>query len=163
MNTHIKIILGQLVFLAVALSIVFMLYPKADVNVSGNAVSFSSTNADVIVISENPDFSNPRYIDFGNEDNVSFNLKPGTYYWKPANSFIQGVAKKFTIDSEVGMKISKNNESGNESDLVNVGDVRINVTKTKEGMTIGYIILEPDEGEEINDSDNVNYTGRQDG
>ncbi len=158
MNHHIKIILGQAVFIAVALALVLMLYPKTAVNVNGNAVSFSSGNADVIVISENPDFSNPRYIDFGKENNLSFSLKPGAYYWKPANNFIQGMANKFTIESNVGMKINK---TDNESDLVNVGDVKINVTKTKEGITIGYIILEPEEGEMIEDSEDINYTGRQ--
>ncbi len=158
MNQHIKIILGQLIFLAAAFALIFMLYPKIAVNVNGNAVSFSTINANVIVISENPDFSNPRYIDFGNEKNLSFSLKPGTYYWKPANNFIEGLGKKFIIESNVGMKI---NRTENESELVNVGDVKINVTKTKEGITIGYIILEPDEGEGIDDAEDVNYTGRQ--
>ena len=158
MNQHMKIIIGQVIFIVLALALVFMLYPKTSMGVNGNAVSFNSGNADVIIISENPDFSNPRYLDFGNESNLSFSLKPGTYYWKPANNFILGMAKKFTIESGVGMKIEK---QGNESDLVNAGDVKINVTKTKEGITIGYIILEPEEGEMIEDSDDINYTGRQ--
>ena len=158
MNQHMKIIIGQVIFIVLALALVFMLYPKTSMGVNGNAVSFNSGNADVIIISENPDFSNPRYLDFGNESNLSFSLKPGTYYWKPANNFILGMAKKFTIESGVGMKIEK---QGNESDLVNAGDVKINVTKTKEGITIGYIILEPEEGEMIEDSEDINYTGRQ--
>ena len=158
MNQHIKVILGQAIFIVLALALVYMLYPKTSMGVNGNAVSFNSGNADVIIISENPDFSNPRYLDFGNESNLSFSLKPGTYYWKPANNFIQGMVKKFTIESDIGMKIEK---QGNESDLVNAGDVKINVTKTKEGITIGYIILEPEEGEMIEDSDDINYTGRQ--
>src|SRR3989338_2521650 len=158
MNQHMKIIIGQVIFIVLALALVFMLYPKTSMGVNGNAVSFNSGNADVIIISENPDFSNPRYLDFGNESNLSFSLKPGTYYLKPANNFILGMAKKFTIESDIGMKIEK---QGNESDLVNAGDVKINVTKTKEGITIGYIILEPEEGEMIEDSGDINYTGRQ--
>jgi len=151
MNQHMKIIIGQVIFIVLALALVFMLYPKTSMGVNGNAVSFNSGNADVIIISENPDFSNPRYLDFGNESNLSFSRKP-------ANNFILGMAKKFTIESGVGMKIEK---QGNESDLVNAGDVKINVTKTKEGITIGYIILEPEEGEMIEDSGDINYTGRQ--
>ena len=78
MNQHMKIIIGQVIFIVLALALVFMLYPKTSMGVNGNAVSFNSGNADVIIISENPDFSNPRYLDFGNESNLSFSLKPGT-------------------------------------------------------------------------------------
>ena len=166
MNKHIKIVIGEMIFLVMAFFVIFMLYPRTAFELQGNSVAFRSMNANVIVISENPDFSNPRYIDVAEYENgnVSFNLKPGTYYWKPSNSFIQGIRKKFTINSEVGMKIDrKTNETAgseeNESELVNIGDVKINVTKTKEGITVGYIILEPDESEEIDDKPDEKYTG----
>jgi hypothetical protein len=51
-------------------------------------------------------------------------------------------------------------KEGNETDLVNVGNVRINVTK-KGGVMVGHIILEPEQEEKINDSGQ--YIGRQDG
>ena len=38
--------------------------------------------------------------------------------------------------------------------MKNVGDVKVNVTKTKEGGFVGYIILEPDESEKIDRSGN---------
>ena len=151
---HIKIIIGQVIFLALVLAIVYVLYPKTNLEVNGNFVNFRTINANVIIISKNPDFSNPLYIDI--EKNISIELNPGTYYWKSSNDYIESLKNKFTIELEVGMKI----ESGeNESELVNVGNVKINVTKSKEGVMIGHIILEPEQAEEIEDSGE--YTGGQ--
>lgn len=156
MNKHIKIVIVQAIFIIAFLVAIYLLYPKIDLNVDGNLVNFNSINANVIIISENPDFSNPRYLDFERRKNISFNLNPGTYYWKATNNLIESFKSKFTIESEIGMEIDKRE---NESELVNIGNVKINVTKSKEGTMIGYIILEPNESEQIEDSGN--YTGRQ--
>jgi len=40
-----------------------------------------------------------------------------------------------------------------------VGNVMLNVTRNKEGMMVGYIILEPNDSEEIENSGE--YAGRQ--
>jgi hypothetical protein len=152
MNTK-SIIIGQAVFLVLALSLVYIAYPKASVNISGNAALFNSESSDTIIISSNPDFSNPRYIDIGKGGNLSFNLKPGVYYWKSSNKLIEGMARKFEIISEVGLGVE------NDS-LVNIGNVRVNVTKSKEGIMMGYIILEPDEKEKMAEN-NSKYEGRQ--
>ncbi len=156
MNKHIKIIMIQVIFLVLVFSILYFLYPRTNVEVEGNLVNFRSVNANVIIISESPDFSNPRYLDLAEGKNASINLKPGAYYWKAGNNLIQGWRRAFKIDSEVGMEIKKEE---NESELVNIGNVKINVTKSKEGTMIGYIILEPNQSEEIEDSGK--YTGRQ--
>lgn len=153
MNKHMKVIIMQGIFLLLVLSAVYFLYPKVNVNVEDGLVKFDSINAHVIIISENPDFSNPRYIDAG--ENVSFDLKPGKYYWKADNGIIESLEKEFVIESEVGMKIERDE---NGSELVNVGNVKINVTK-EGGMMVGHIILEPDESEEIEDSGE--YIGRE--
>ena len=157
MNKHKIMIAGQAIFLVLVLTSVYYFYPRAEVDVNKNWVEFKSINANVIMISENPDFSNSRYIDLSERKNMSFNLGPGTYYWKSENSLISGWKNEFTIDSEVGMMI---NRSGNDSGLVNIGDVKINVTKNKDGMMVGRIILEPDESEKIEDT-NETYVGRQ--
>jgi hypothetical protein len=151
------IVLIQVAILAIVVIGLFALYPRAQVNVNGNFVKFNSINAKVIVMSENPDFINPRYLDLNEIGNVSFNLKPGTYYWKSDNGIIEGMKNEFTINSEVGLAI---NRTENESDLVNVGNVKINVTKGKEGIMVGHIILEPEQDEKIDDA-GENYTGRQ--
>lgn len=150
MNKHIKIIAAQALFLFIVMAGIYLIYPRTSAFVSGNAVSFESGNANTIIISQNPDFSNPRAVDINK--NVSLNLEPGTYYWKASNSLIEGWSKKLEIKSEVGLEVE------NDSELVNIGNVKVNVTKSREGIMVGHIILEPDEKEKI---DNEDYEGRQ--
>ncbi len=149
-----KIVISQVVFLGVLLAMVYFLYPKVNVDVDGNFVDFKSINANVIMISENSDFSNPRYLEFSERNNFSFNLEPGTYYWKPSNSLIGGFGNQFIIESEVGLEVNRSNGT----ELVNVGNVKINVTK-QGGIMVGHIILEPEDVEKIEDKGE--YVGRQ--
>ncbi len=153
---HFKIIAAQIIFLAIIGIIVYFLYPKTEIDVSGTVVNFKKINANTIMISENPDFSNSRYLDFEERKNISFSLKPGTYYWKASNGYIEGLKKEFTIDSEVGMKIDVE-ENGTK--LANIGNVKLNVSKNSEGMMVGHIIFEPNEEKEIENSGE--YIGRQ--
>lgn len=159
MNKHIKIIGIQVIFVVVALAVLYFLYPKTSMNLEENLVRFNSINAKVIMISENPDFSNPRYLDTKKGKEVLFELPPGTYYWKADNGIIEGLKNEFTIESEVGLEIKRNQSKENEGELVNIGNVKINVTKSKEGVMVGHIILEPEESEKIEDKGE--YTGRQ--
>jgi hypothetical protein len=151
-----KIILVQVIILVIVFAGIYLLYPRSEVNVNGNFVNFKSINAKVVMVSENPDFTNPRYLDFRERENYTFNLKPGTYYWKSSNSLISGLKNKFTIQSEVGLGINRTEEDAN---LVNLGNVKINVTKNKEGVMVGHIILDPEEQEKIEDKGT--YEGRQ--
>lgn len=153
---HKWFIFGQLILVALILIAVFVFYPRANLELNGNTVRFSAENANLIIISNNPDFSNPRYIDI-NESVVSFNLKPGTYYWKASNEILESFANEFVIESEVGLQII---EKDGDYSLKNVGDVRVNVSKTKDGRFVGRIILEPDASNEI--ENNGVYTGGQD-
>jgi len=52
------------------------------------------------------------------------------------------------------------NRTGNESGLVNVGNVKLKVAKNEEGVLIGHIVLEPEESEKI--EDDGEYIGGQD-
>jgi len=151
-----KIVGIQLTVIIVFMLAVYFLYPKTEVEISGNAVRFDTINADIIVLSENPDFSNPRYLEFQGKDNLTFNLKPGTYYWKASNNYLEGLSNEFTIESEVSMKVDIEE---NATKLVNIGNVKLNVTRNKNGLMVGHIILEPSEKEEIvNEGE---YFGRQ--
>lgn len=58
----------------------------------------------------------------------------------------------------MGLEINKNEDE--DLEIQNVGNVKINITKTDEGITVGYIRLGPTETEEI--LDEGLYTGRQD-
>jgi hypothetical protein len=156
MKKHMKIIMAQMIFLVVILSVVYILYPRTEIILNKDFISFNSINANVIIISENPDFSNPKYLDLSERKNISLSLEPGTYYWKSDNGVIQGLKKEFTIESEVGLNI---NREENKTDLINVGNVKINVTKDDKGTIVGHIILGPEESEKIEDSGE--YTGRQ--
>jgi len=156
MKKHIKIIIAQMLFLVVILSVIYILYPRTEITLNKDFVSFNSINANVIIISENPDFSNSKYLDLSERKNISLSLGPGTYYWKSDNGFVQGMKNEFTIESEVGLNI---NRGENKTDLVNVGNVKINVTKDEKGVMVGHVILGPEESEEIEDSGE--YTGRQ--
>ena len=156
MKGHFKIIAVQIVFLVMVFLIIFLIYPKANVSIHGNFVKFSSENADVIMVSESPDFSDSKYLDLKEIKNASLDFKPGKYYWKPYNELVEGFAREFVIESEVGMKIDR---AENESGLVNIGNVKINVTRTKAGVMVGRIILEPEQSEKIEDEGE--YIGRQ--
>jgi hypothetical protein len=153
-NLHMKIIAGQFIFLVLALIVIYLIYPKIEISVNGNTINFDSINGNVI-ISKNPDFSNPQHIDFLYKKNILLNLEPGTYYWKPYNSLISGLKQEFIVNSEVSLLV---NNSDNESNLVNVGNVKINVTKDENGRIVGYMTLEPNESKEI---ENETYTGEQ--
>ena len=155
-KTHKIFIVAQIVFVVVLVGIIFVFYPRANLALEGNTVNFKSVNANVIILSANPDFSNPRYIDI--EQNVSFNLRVGKYYWKASNGVIESLSKEFEIESEVGLSII---EKDDNYELQNVGNVRVNVTKKEDGSFVGHIILEPDESSEIENTGE--YVGRQDG
>jgi hypothetical protein len=156
MNKHIKIVVAQAILLIFVFGIIYFIYPKAEIHVNGNVVNFNSINAKVVTISKNSDFSNPRYLDMTRIKNISLNLVSGIYYWKADNGIVEGLKKEFVIGSEVGLNA---NNSGNNTNLVNVGNVKINVTKTEEGVLVGHIILEPEESQDV--KDNGQYTGVQ--
>jgi len=153
MNSRIKIIGIQLILLAAVMAAVYFAYPRINLSVQGNSIYIEPENANIIIISENPDFSNSKYINIGK--NLSLTLKPGTYYWKSGNGIIEGFENKFVIESDVGLKVEKENDT----ELVNIGNVKINVSKTKEGVLVGHIILEPNQSEKIEDAGR--YTGGQ--
>lgn len=138
-----KIIMIEIIFLVIIGISIFIFYPKMKIEVNGSNLNFNSINANAVLISDNAEFSDARYVEIGKGEEVNLNLKPGTYYWKASNNYLEGMKQKIEIDSEVGMKIE------NESELVNIGNVKINVTKNKDGELIGHVILEPEQAEKI--------------
>jgi hypothetical protein len=154
---HKKIIALQIFFLGLVLTLVYFYYPRANMTINGNFVRFDSINANVIILSDSPNFYSPKYIDLREVKNVSIDFMPGKYYWRPYNQIIEGFTNEFEIDSKVGLKIDRED---NSTDLVNIGNVKINVSKSKNGMMVGRIILDPEQEEEIEDT-NEKYIGGQ--
>ena len=158
MRRNIKITGIQVLLLAVLFLGIFMLYPRVDYSLNNNFLHFSSINANVIMISKSPDFNDTRYIDLRSVDDVSINLEPGKYYWKPYNSFIEGRVKEIEIDPFVTLGI---NDDGENDTLVNLGNVRLNVTKGKDGKMVGRVILDPEESDTDESADE--FIGREAG
>lgn len=157
LSKNMKIVGLQLVVLLVITVAIFMLYPRVDYSINNNFLHFNSINAHVIMISKSPDFNDTRYIDLREVKNVSINLEPGKYYFKPYNSFIEGNTKEVEIDSFVSLGLK---EKGENDTLVNLGNVKLNVSKGKNGKLVGRVILDPEQFEEIDENANE-YVGRE--
>jgi len=151
-----KIIMIEIIFVLLVVLTIFALYPRINYSVSGDVVRFTSINSNVLIFSKNEDFSNSRYVNFEN-DKAFVKLEPGKYYFKSANNYIKGFKNEIEMDSEVGIVVNRGEDEGVE--IENIGNVKINITKTKDGLTIGYIQLSPTESEEIEDKGV--YTGRE--
>lgn len=107
------------------------------------SVLFSFENAEVILIDDNPEFTSPEKINV--KDSLVVKLAPGTYYWK-----IEGVLKseirKLTILSQVDLKLKK---SGESYEVVNSGNVALNVEIYDNETLTGKVILEVDESKNV--------------
>jgi hypothetical protein len=156
MRKHTKIIVLQLLFLIGIVSFIYFSYPKAEVGVSGNFISLDSKNAEYIAIAKNPDFSDAKYIDLSETKKLGFELEPGNYYVRAGNWVIAGFSSEIEVNSTVALTIE------NDS-LVNVGNVKLKVTKGKNGAMVGNIVLEPTDSQNINSQEDTVYKGEQNG
>jgi hypothetical protein len=152
---HRMIIAGQIGFLLIVFGLVYFLYPKVVFDVEGDLIRFNSINSNVIIMSKNPDFSNPKYVNLEDKE-ILIKLKPGKYYWKSANNFIKSFENEIEIDSEIGLRI---NEKDGEKELQNIGNVKLNITRGENGALVGNIILDDKQFEMIEDEGK--YTGGQ--
>jgi hypothetical protein len=128
---YMKIVIMQVIILMVIVGGILMFYPRADIGLEGNLVSFDSINANVIEISDNPEFNNSRFLDL-REENVSFRLVPGTYYWRAYNGVLEGMVHEFVI-------------SENETENIVTKDAMLKVEKDEKGGFTGKIVLEDEE------------------
>ncbi len=88
---------------------------------SETEVLFSIENADVLLIDDNSDFTTPS--EYFLEDGLKINLKPGKYYWK-AEGVLESKIRTLTINSEINLLLEFD---GEEYDVVNAGNVKLNV------------------------------------
>jgi len=103
---------------------------------SEGSILFSFEKANLILIDDNLDFSSPNK--YHAEDDLIINLKPGIYYWKSVGAFPSKV-RYFTIKSEVDLKIR---EAGEEYEVINGGNTKLNVEVYRDGVLSGNIILD---------------------
>jgi len=145
-----KFIIVQIAFILIVGSMIYVMYPNVELSVTGNVVGIDSVNTNAIILSKNPDFSNARYIRLDELEDSSFEIESGEYYVRGSNRLIKGFQKKILIESEVGLGI-------NNSKLINIGNVKLNVTE-EEGQLVGHIVLGPGVEELIEDN---KFIGRQ--
>lgn len=90
-------------------------------------------------VDDNPEFTSPLVVLKGSY----LELKPGTYYWKPA--LISSV-KKFTIDSTVSVEVKEEN-------IKNSGNVNLLIRFFKNFAITGQAVLDIGEDIKLNSSD----------
>src|SRR3989344_8726141 len=110
--------------------------PDNGARVTG-AVLFSFEKANEILIDDNLDFSSPRRILA--EDDLVINLEPGIYYWKVRNDgVLNSEIRKLEVNSQVALRLE---ESEKGYDLVNAGDVPLEVDVFNNGTLTGKVTL----------------------
>ena len=128
--------------------------PIDEYETTETSVLFSFEKADLILIDENPDFTSPTKIYV--EDNLVINLKPGVYYWKVKGD-LESDVRKLTIISEIDLKLKKV-DGEDRYDIVNAGNVELDVDVFENGVLRDNIRLEIDEEKEIS---GTKFIGRE--
>jgi len=157
-KTEKKVITAEAVFVFASLIYLFLatapsqIYPIQGMVISEPDFNIEIENGEQVLISSNENFEN--VIILG--ENSEITLLPGTYYWKVKGNLRESEVKTFTIASNVGLDILERPEN---YELQNSGNVNLNVTKEKGGIT-SSIVLDKGEFQEI-PKDDSQYTGEQ--
>lgn len=114
--------------------------PQDDLETTSTAVLFEFSNADKILLDDNLDFSSPEEIYA--ENNLIINLKPGVYYWKVVG-FEESEIRELTIKSKVDLRLQESADGKYE--VVNAGNVGLDVEIFNKGTFVGKTVLEPEE------------------
>lgn len=150
MNNLLKIdlvlVIGSLVFLVFLVGYVspLIISPLDDYESSEREILFSVEKADKLFIDDNMDFSSPDEYDI--EDGLKIDLNPGKYYWK-AVGVMDSEVRTLTINSEVSLELKASEDGGYE--VVNVGNVRLNVDVYNETELVDRMILSVDGSREL--------------
>ncbi|MDP3881251.1 MAG: hypothetical protein Q8Q31_00015 [Nanoarchaeota archaeon] len=126
--------------------------PIDNLSTTDTAILFSFDKGNYIILDDNEEFSSPERIYAQN--NLVLNLKPGIYYWKVEGALSSEV-RKLIIESRVELKFVENE---GEYDLINSGNVPLNVSVYNRAILTGSVIAEV--GEKLNSSGDE-YIGRE--
>ncbi len=130
-------------------------YPKDNAILNKKDIGFKFKNANVILVDTNKDFSSPKEIDLDSLNITNILFEPGVYYWR-AIGILKSPIRKFTINSNVGLELDKEN-----STLKNIGDVQLNITKKNNLGVSGLVILDIDVEYPVQLEANTTYHGGQ--
>ena len=140
------LIIGTIICLIVLVGYArpLVIHPLNNFETTNSSVLFSFENANKILIDDSLDFTSPDEIYA--EDNLLINLKPGVYYWR-TEGILKSEIRRLTIQSEVNLKL-KELENGSY-ELVNAGNVVLNVDVYNESLLQESFLLDADEGREV--------------
>lgn len=153
-----KIVVTEAIFITGVLIYLFFstaptqIYPLQGMAIVEPDFIFEIENGEEVLISLNESFESPIIL----KEDSEITLPPGTYYWKVRSKLRESKVQSFVINSHVGLNL-KEREANYE--LQNSGNVDINVTKNKEGMTTD-IVLDVGQSKEV-EKDDSEYEGRQ--
>ena len=127
-------------------------YPLSGMTILEPDFVFEIENGEQVLISIDEEFTNPVVLGEGSD----ITLPPGLYFWKVKSKFRESEIKNFTIQGHVGLDIKTREEN---YELQNTGNVDLNVTRKKSGLT-SEIILDVGEFKEVEKDDSY-YEGSQ--
>ena len=149
--TETILIVGVLIYLFFSTA-PSQIYPLQGMIITEPDFVFEIENGEDVVISIDENFTAPIVLKEGSE----ITLPPGIYYWKVRSEFRESEVQSFTIKGHVGLNLKERKEN---YELQNSGNVDLNVTKKKDGMT-AEIILDVGQSKEV-EKDDSEYEGRQ--
>ena len=116
--------------------------------------TFEFKNARELLISTNPEFTNPIIL----KKDFKINLPPGTYYWKVRGLIRESEVRNFTIKTRAEFIL---NESKTRYKLTNLGNVILNITEKSHNKTIGELIINVGESKEVEKKNQTSFEGKQ--
>jgi hypothetical protein len=158
MNKERKIIIAETIFVAGILIYLFFstapnqIYPLHGMTIIEPDFNIEIEHGEEVLISIDESFENPIILKEGSE----ITLFPGIYYWKVRSRFRESEIKNFLIKGHVGLDIKERIEN---YELENSGNVDLNVTREKKGITTS-MTLDVGELEEV-EKDDSKYEGEQ--
>jgi len=158
MNKTQKIVIAEGIFIVGVLVYLFFstvptqVFPLHGMTIIEPNFVFEIENGEQVIISVDEQFTNLIIL----EEDSDVILPPGLYYWKVKGGFRESEVRNFIIQTHVALNLK---EKGENYELQNKGNVDLNVTRKKPGLTTG-IILEIGESEEV-EKDDSKYEGKQ--
>ncbi len=157
-KTEKKVIMAEVIFVIGIFAFLFFLttpsqvYPLHGMTIIEPNFNIEIEYGEEVLISIDENFTNPVIL----KEDSEITLPPGVYYWKVTSGFRGSEVQSFIIKTHVGLDIKEREEN---YELQNSGNVDLNITKNKQGIT-SSMALEVGESEEV-EKDDAEYEGRQ--